>query len=220
MPDDDPSSSFVQAPPVEEPKRGRKFSEILRSLGDDPARERISVGDILLAMGDRAFGALMLVFALPNVLPTPPGTSSVLGMPLVFLAAQLMLGQRPWLPRVIANRSMLRTDFGALIERAIPWLTRAEKLLHPRLGFVVRPPAEYVVGALCLILAVILVLPIPFGNIPPALAICLFSFGILERDGIWVIAGATMFAVSMIIVGGVMFVLIKGAIFVFTNAFS
>ncbi len=171
-------------------------------------------------VGDRAFGALMLVFARPNLIPTPPGTSSVLGMPLIFLATQLMLGQRPWLPRLIADRSMLLGDFAALIDRAGPWVAKAEKLLKPRLMIFVYPPAEYVVGALCLILAVILVLPIPLGNIPPAFAICLFSFGILERDGVWVIAGAATFASSIIIVGGVMFVLIKGAIFVFTNTFS
>jgi hypothetical protein len=35
----------------------------------------------------------------------PPGTSAFLGAPLLFLAVQLALGRRPWLPRVIAERS-------------------------------------------------------------------------------------------------------------------
>jgi Exopolysaccharide synthesis, ExoD len=140
MPDDEPSSSSAHAPPHEGRARGRKFSEVLRSIADDPNRERVSVGDLLAAMGDRAFGALMLVFALPNLIPTPPGTSSVLGMPLVLLAAQLMLGQRPWLPRLIADRSMLRSDFAALIVRAGPWLAKAEKLVKPRLMIFVYPP--------------------------------------------------------------------------------
>lgn len=68
------------------------LSVILLKLSTDLLRERISVGDLLRAMGDRAIGALMFIFAFPNVLPTPPGTSTILGAPLIFLAAQLMLG--------------------------------------------------------------------------------------------------------------------------------
>ena len=199
------------------PAREPKLFKILSELAADPARERVSVGDLLAAMGDRAFGALMLVFALPNLLPTP-GTSGILGLPLVFLAAQLMLGQRPWLPKVIANRSMLRADFSAVLDRAGPWLARVEKLLRLRLGVLVHSPAEYAIGVACLLLTVILILPIPLGNILPALAICMFSFGLLEKDGLWAIVGAITTIVSVVIVGGVVFALGKGAIFVIQNA--
>ncbi len=219
MPDEEPSSSPVHAPPDGE-ERGRKLSDILRSIADDTARERISVGELVAAMGDRAFGALMLVFALPNALPMPPGVSGILGAPLVFLAAQLMLGRSPWLPRMIANRSMLRTDFVVLANRGGPWLAKAEGLLRPRLGVLARPPAENAIGALCLILAIILVLPIPLGNILPALAICLLSLGILERDGFWVIAGVFMSVASIAVEGGVVFALFKGTLFVFSNIFT
>ncbi|PLT99055.1 exopolysaccharide biosynthesis protein [Sinorhizobium medicae] len=220
MPDEQPSSTAVHAWRRTAGQGGRRFSEVLREIADDTSRERVSVGDMFVAMGDRAFGALMLLFALPNVLPTPPGTSSILGVPLVILAAQLTLGQNPWLPKIVTDRSMPRSDFAKLIERVSPWLAKAEKRLKPRLGVLVRPPAEYVVGALCLTMAIILALPMPLGNIPPALAICLFSFGILERDGIWVIAGMATFAVSIAIVSGILFALLKGAIFILTNAFN
>lgn len=193
---------------------------MLGDIASDPARERVSVGDLLAALGDRALGALMIIFALPNVLPMPPGTSGILGAPLVFLAAQLMLGRRPWLPRVVAERSMLRTDFAVMLDRAGPWLARAETLLRPRLGGLVRPPAEYAIGALCLVLAIILVLPVPLGNILPALSICLLCLGVLERDGVWVITGVLMSIVSIAVVGGVAFALFKGTLFVFSSIFN
>jgi hypothetical protein len=218
MSDGHSSSTAVPAPSDERPARERKLSQILSGIAADPARERVSVGDLLAAMGDRAFGALMLIFALPNLLPTPPGTSGILGLPLVFLAAQLMLGQRPWLPKAIANRSMPRADFSAVLDRAGPWLARVEKLLRPRLGVLVHPPAEYAIGVACLLLAVILILPIPLGNILPALAICMFSFGLLEKDGLWAIVGAITTIVSVVIVGSVIFALVKSAIFVIQNA--
>lgn len=218
MTDEDQSATGVHTPRSEVRRRGRTFSEILRAVADDTGSDRVSVGNLLESMGDRGFGPLTLVFAIPNLIPAPPGTSSVLGAPLVFLAAQLAFGKRPW--RLIADRSMARVDFAAVVERVNPWLLKAERLFRPRLDPLVRPPTEYGIGLLCLILAIILVLPIPLGNNPPALAICLFSFGILERDGVWVIAGFVTSVASLAIVGGVVLALFKGALFVFTGAFS
>jgi len=195
----------------------RRFSRLLQAMADDPTRERISVDDLLQVMGERAFGALMLLFALPNVLPTPPGTSGLLGLPLVYLAAQLMLGQRPWLPKFISQRSMRRADFAAFIERAGPWLRRAERLLRPRLLILVSPAAEHVIGAFCLVLAIILLLPVPLGNMLPALSISVFSFGVLGRDGLWVLSGAVLAAISVVVAGGVVFALMKAALFFLTK---
>lgn len=193
-------------------RRGGRLSDILTSIAGDVTRERVSVADIFQAMGDRAFGALILIFALPNVIPTPPGTSALTGAPLVFLSAQLMLGQSPWLPRIIADRSMTRSDFASIVSRISPWLARGERMLRPRLSFLIYPPAEYVIGLLCLILAIILTLPVPLGNILPAIAICLFSCGILERDGVFVLLGTAMFTVAVSVVAGVLYALLKGFI--------
>ena len=71
------------------------LTAMLRSLADDERRERIAIGDLLDALGDRALAALLFVFALPNVLPMPPGTSAILGAPLLFLAAQMATSGRP-----------------------------------------------------------------------------------------------------------------------------
>lgn len=182
-----------------------RVSTVLGRLAADKARDRISVGDLLAAMGDRAFGALMLIFALPNILPTLPGTSAITGAPLVVLAAQMTFGLRPWLPKVIANRSMATADFAAIVNSLMPWLLRAEHFLRPRLSLLARPPAEYLVGSVCLILAVVLFLPMPLGNILPALAISLAAFGILERDGLWVIASLACAAVALAVVGSATF---------------
>ena len=199
---------------------GRRFSAILTALAADESRERISVADIFAAMGDRAFGALMLIFALPNIIPTPPGTSAILGAPLVFLAAQMTVGMTPWLPQVIARRSMLRTDFAALVLRLGPWLARAERLLTPRLVALTRGPAERLIGAVSLILAVILFLPLPLGNILPALTISLFSLAMLERDGLWVIAGLVMAVVSLVVVGSVVVAAIVGTVMLIQQVFA
>lgn len=115
------------------------LSAVLRALADDTSRDRIAFGDLLAAFADRALAALMFVFAIPNVLPSPPGLSTVLGAPLVLLAAQVGLGLNPWLPQFIGQRSLAREDFQRLVDRVVPWLARAEKLLKPRFSWFPRP---------------------------------------------------------------------------------
>lgn len=197
--------------------QGLALSELLRQVADDATGERIAVGDLLDALGDRAIGALLFVFAFPNILPMPPGMSAVLGAPLLFLAAQLTFGMRPWLPAIISNRSMARNDFHGMVGRVIPWLQRAEKLLRPRFRVLALPPVEYAVGLVCLLLAIVLTLPIPMGNMLPALSISLFALGLLARDG-WAIAtGLAAALVSAVVVSGVVWGIVKGIIFMLSH---
>ncbi|WP_190241347.1 MULTISPECIES: exopolysaccharide biosynthesis protein [Rhizobium] len=192
----------------------------MRQLAADRSRERISIGDLFQTMGDRAISALMLIFALPNAFPTPPGTSAVLGAPLVFLAAQLTFGLKPWLPRLIADRSMRREDFEAIVGRIHRWLAWAERMLKPRLAIFAEPPAEYLAGAACLLLSIVLLLPVPLGNMLPAITISVFAFGILGRDGLFALIGFIMTAVSLVVAGGVIYGLVKTAIYLVVQWFA
>jgi hypothetical protein len=193
------------------------LSAELLALAQDRSRERVSLADLVAALGDRALGALMFVFAVPNILPAPPGTSAILGTPLVLLATQLMLGLRPWLPGFVSRRSMLRTDFEQMVFRVAPRLRKVERLLRPRMSALASPPVEYLVGAIFLLLALVIALPIPFGNIPPAIAICLFALGVLERDGLWVLAGMFSTISAGFIVWGVLLAMIKAVVFLATR---
>ncbi|MBB4237851.1 hypothetical protein GGD57_004453 [Rhizobium esperanzae] len=193
--------------------KGRRLSSILRQMAADRSRERISIGDLFQTMGDRAISALMLIFALPNAFPTPPGTSALLGAPLVFLAVQLTFGLKPWLPRAIADRSMRREDFETIVGRIHRWLAWAERMLKPRLAIFAEPPAEYLAGLACLLLSIVLVLPVPLGNILPAITISVFAFGIMGRDGLFALGGFVMTAVSLVIAGGVIYGLVKAGVY-------
>jgi hypothetical protein len=210
--------------PDAEGRRGRprrkKLSEILTEIGTDTSRQVVAVDDLIALLGGRGRAGLMLLFALPNVLPAPPGLSGVLGLPLLYLSVQMMLGRVPWLPGFIGDRAMPRDRFAQLVDRLGPVLARAERLLRPRWSLLVSHGAERVLGALCLVLAAVLALPIPFGNMLPAFAICLIALGILERDGVWVAVGSVIGIGSLLLVAGVVYALVKSAIFILVNAFS
>jgi hypothetical protein len=196
-----------------------RLSEILAALAGDETKDRISVGDMLETMRARAFGALLLIFAFPNILPSPPGLAGVLGLPLIFLSAQMMLGLNPWLPQVIAKRSLARSTFQGLVVRITPWLMRAERLMRARLSALAEPAVQRALGALCLIVSVALALPVPFANMAPSIALCVIGLGVLERDGIWIILGVVAALASLLYVAGLGYAVVKSAIFVLMNAF-
>lgn len=212
----------LPAPPLlaaASPRMPRRFSELLEDLARDHPGERLTVGDLLRAMEGRAIAALLFIFAFPNILPSPPGLAAVLGLPLVYLSFQLMLGRDPWLPRFIADRSMSTEAFRIIVARATPILNRAERMLKQRWWPLVSPGMERVLGFVCLALAVLLSLPVPLGNLLPAAAVCIIALAMLERDGLWVALGLAATVGAFVWVGGIAYGLVKSAIFVVMNAF-
>jgi len=194
-----------------------RLSEILTDLARDTSRERIALSDLLDQLNVRAFGPLLVIFSLPNVLPTPPGTSAVLGLPLIFLTFQMLIGGPPWFPRFIAQRSLARSDFARMAAVISPRLARAERMLKPRFAFLSSRPAEQALGFLALVLAIILTLPIPLGNIGPAFALALIGLGLFERDGLWVLAGVTAGLGALALVHGVIWAMLMAAMHVLEN---
>ena len=106
------------------------------------------------------------------------------------------------------------------IERVSPLVARAERLLQPRLMWLTDPAVERGVGAVALVLASILVLPVPFGNMLPAFTICILALGVLERDGVWIIGGLVLAVLSIVIAYGVIYAMIRAIAFLFLNAFT
>lgn len=186
---------------------GRRLSEVLCDLQAGEGT-RVSVGDIVGALRDRSFAPLLVIFAAPNVFLFIPGSSIFTALPLMVLAAQLILG-RPdaWLPRFVADRSIERSSFGRIVTVTVPYVRRIERLARPRWWPTSFLLAERVIGLCTLMLAVFLFLPIPFANGLPALSIIMMALGLSERDGFWLAGGlvltlfSTAFVIGMVSVG-------------------
>ncbi len=186
-----------------------RFSALLRSIATS-ARERIGIGELVDRFGDRSFGAAMLLLALPNMAPLPPGASTLFGLPLILIAAQLALGRGAiWLPASVRDRSIAGPLFQRMVSGTRPYLRFAERLLRPRLGFMLGPMATRLTGAVCVVLAILIALPIPLANFLSGLAIACFALGLLRHDGAAILAGWAATAVS---VGAT--VLVSGAVWI------
>lgn len=172
------------------------LSTVLEDLAGQPEMD-ISVAELMRRFGSRALGAMLFVFGLACLLPLPPGATTIFGLPLVLLAPQLVIGGgAPWLPRAVRERTIATADLRAGLPRILPWLRRIESVSTPRLGHVVGPVGQKFIGVVCTALALVLILPIPLGNILPALAVSTLSFSLVQRDGLVALAGYAIAAAS------------------------
>lgn len=179
------------------PAAGVSLSSLLQALDDGGGDGRVSVAELVGHFGTRAFGGVMFVFSLLNLLPSPPGTSTILGAPLLILSPQLAFAaSTPWLPGFITRRTLDRARLNRACRRAAPWMLRVEQMTRPRLGFMFGPLGDLMIGAVCTVLALVLVLPIPLGNMLPAASIAVLSLSLVQRDGALALIGYLLAAIS------------------------
>ena len=169
--------------------------------------ERVTVGQILDTLDARAFGLATLIFSLPSIVPMPPGVPTVVGIALLIVSVQMVIGRHElWLPGFLSKRSFARKALVSAFEKLAPRLEAVEKIAKPRLLFMTGKVGTVLIGLVVLFMALVLILPLPpGGNFPPALACAILGMGLAERDGIIVLFGlvvsvAATFAVSVVTV--------------------
>lgn len=185
-------------------ERQQRTSAILEDFITDRATaEEVSFAEIRDALAGRTYGALMLLFSLPNLIPSGiPGLSTVLGLPILLLSLQLIAAvQRPWLPAALLRRTIPRQRLKQVLDACLPTMRRVERLLRPRWLPLTGWLGVRLLALVCFVLAIVLILPIPFGNWPPALAIAFLSLALIERDGLACAVGLVAAIASLIAVG-------------------
>lgn len=180
-----PHVSHMQTPH----QRAEPLSQMLTDAVRQGTGDYITVAELIAGIKTQALALMLILFALPNILPALPGTSAITGLPLMLLTLQMAVGRGVWLPKIIANRAVPRTTLNMVLDKSMPYFARVERLLHPRQFWLTTHVAQRVLGALMLVLSLIIMLPIPLANSLPALAIVLIAIGLTERDGLFILGG-------------------------------
>jgi hypothetical protein len=174
----------------------------------DTARSRgsLSLGDTLASAGEASFGFVILVLALPALIPIPGPFGMVFGSALATVALQFAIGRGSlWLPSFVRNRRLPASAFAALHQYAGPIIRRIERITRPgRLKALTGPALPYITAVPVFALAVAIALPIPFGNVVPVIAICVIAIGLIERDGLMVLAGILLALLAMSVTGALL----------------
>ncbi len=185
-----------------------KIEQILRDHSDPSAPDghgRISLGELIDGMQERAYGFLLLILALPCGLPFVYVLPQIVALPMIMLVFQMASGRStPWLPENLRSRALPIARFLGVVEQAKKYGGWLERLSHARLRFVTSDLGARIVGALLLIPCVSVLVPLPLTNTTPGVAVAIAAVGLIERDGLFVILGTIMGLawVLLLVVGG------------------
>jgi hypothetical protein len=184
------------------------LSKVLDDLRHNlPPARTLTMGSLVEALRERGIGALMVLFALLVMIPIP-GLNTIFAAPLVLLTARQALGRNTiWLPNRILERSLDPAETAGAITKVLPWLRVLEKILRPRMPWVTASGTARLVGAVGLSISLFASIPVPLTHTVPGAGLLLMAGGIMQRDGLAILAG--------IMIGMTYIILLVGAIALF-----
>jgi hypothetical protein len=163
--------------------------------------EELTVGQLVERVGDRGFGLLLLVLSLPSALPVPAAGYSVpFGLLLIVLALQMLAGKtRPVFPKRMERMALSRGMAEKLLKGAAWIFKRLEWIVRPRMRWVGQRIGLTLMGFLVMIMAILMMIPIPMTNTFPAFVIFLIGVGLTEEDGFFAMGACLVgvFAVAL-----------------------
>jgi len=168
----------------------RPFSQVLTDVGavDDPV---LPMEELIGTFGERGFGALLLILGiLSAVIGVIPGTTTLLGIPIMIIGVQLLFRRDElWLPGWILKRDLPRPAFAEAAAKVKGRLERVERFSRPRLSFMSSDLSEALIGLMCVVWAAVLMLPLIGFNLVPSLIVAAFGFGLMQKDGVVMLIG-------------------------------
>lgn len=180
------------------------LTQTLETIKDDTSGEKISVGDLVEALNSRGYGPLLIGPALIAILPTGaiPGVPAICALLIIFVSIQILIGRsRPWLPKKLKNFSFQREKFMDALDKAKPYTQKIDRLIHPRLTFLIKDEIKPVIAVICILLslAIMIIGFVPFLAALPATAIVLLGLGLSGHDGLLMVLALIVAAASLLV---------------------
>lgn len=197
-------------------------SETVRRVGQKPKDGKTTIAELIEDFHENGILLSLIFFSLPVAipLPYPPGFTTIMGIPLIMLSLQMLIGSKKvWIPDKLQQYQIKNSVLTMISKKFMPVLEKIEKYSKPRLSFAKSVYCEQFVGLVCLVASIAVALPIPFTNAIPALGISIIAIGLLNRDGFIIIAGlfvtafGILIAMSFIIAGWVILKYLVNMIF-------
>jgi len=163
---------------------------------------RVSVDDVVHAVGRRSFGPLLLVAGLITLTPIIgdiPGMPTLMAALVLLVSVQLLAGSEAfWLPKWLLKRSISRPKFDKGIHYMKKPARWVDGLLRVRLPWLTGYIGIRVTALVCLLIA--LAMPpmefIPFSANGAGLALTLLGLGLVARDGVALLLGFALFGAT------------------------
>ncbi|MBY0533752.1 MAG: exopolysaccharide biosynthesis protein [Rickettsiaceae bacterium] len=180
-------------------------SEILEKVGQKQKGDKTKISELMEDFHENGILLAMIFFSLPVAipLPYPPGFTTVMGIPLMILSIQMLLGNKKVsLPQKINDYELKNSTLRAISDKVVPRLVSVEKYVKPRFSFAKSVYCEQFIGFISLLAAFSVALPIPLTNAIPALGIAVMALGLLNRDGLVIIVGFFITVIGLLVAIG------------------
>ena len=168
----------------------RTLLQTIEDLAERAPEEGYSLREIFDQLDESAFGAGLFLLALPCCIPFLYGVPQIVSLPMMALAVQMVMGrEQPWMPDRLGTRKIDREGLTQMARGGRKWLGWIETIVRPRLTLITGPRSERVLGLFLCVFCASILLPFPMTNTVPGFAVAIASFGLMQRDGLMVIAG-------------------------------
>jgi hypothetical protein len=165
------------------------ISRRLLAIARTVRAEEPSVGELFDGLESEGLGLTLLLLTLPALIPLPGPFGMVFGTLVALVALQILFGaERLWLPETLRRRPVPQRLLRKVIRAGLDWASFAERgLREDRLVWLTGRRARMLLALPLLLMAVTIILPIPMGNVMPALALIAASIGFMACDGLAVL---------------------------------
>lgn len=183
-------------------------SQLFRAILDGASSDQVTFTWLFRNLRRRSFGMFMLLLGLIAMLP---GVGVLAGLVLAVLGFQMMMAHEAvYLPRFIGERPLSARRITRLVARIIPIMEALETIIRPRwhTPFIA---TKRLVGVIVILLALTILMPIPFSNIVPGALTMLVAFAYLEEDGILLFVALIASVGSLVITGAEGWAAVRGA---------
>ncbi len=186
--------------------------KIERVIQDMPPNE-VTLVKIMEIIGSDSLLFVSIFLSLVFLVPVSiPGVSTVFGSAILLIGISRLFSRKLWLPARIAQRTISASKLTNVLNRALVWFHRLEKISRPyRLAGLASENKMGLLNKLSFILAAVLLM-VPFGFIPfsntlPAIALIFLAVGSLQKDGRSILLGhfsnlVTIVYFALLITGG------------------
>ncbi|MFT6059639.1 MAG: hypothetical protein ACJAS5_001075 [Lentimonas sp.] len=170
-----------------------------------------SIGELTDAVGEKGFGLVLVLLSLPSALPVPaPGYSTPFGIVIALLALQMLMGrQTVWLPARLQRIRIKPSLADKMIRTATKFLRAVEHLICPRQRWIRTRLGQSGLAIVILIMACLMMLPIPLTNTLPAMVIFLIGVGLSEEDGLLAIGAFAVGCLAVVLYGYIIYLVLS-----------
>ncbi len=182
---------------------------VLARLREAATGETVSVREMVEATGNSSFSTLLFVVALLVVTPLSaiPTVPTIAAITIALVVGQWLAGrQHLWLPNWILRRSVDADKYRNSLDWALRSAIWVDRCTGARLEALLRRP----LNRLPLLLNLLVVVPWPVLELLPlftsvcGFGVALLAFGLMARDGLFVLLGYLWFA---LLAGGAILIL-------------